>query len=501
MKFNLFILVVTLLLSSPAPVLCNNFPISDDTQDCLGCHEYSHPGIVENWQKSRHAQTTVKEAMGVAAMSRKVSAKTVPDQLSSVTVGCAECHTNNAGKHADTFEHNGYDVHVVVTPLDCATCHPTETNEFSQNLMAHSRDNLAGNTIYRQLQVSILGPPEYHESQKGFSQETADEDTQAEACYYCHGTRLEVTGYETRDTITGELTFPTIKGWPNQGVGRHNPDGSKGACSACHTRHSFSIEIARKPYTCGECHTGPDVPAYKVYTTSKHGNIYSSTADDWDFKSVPWTIGKDFSSPTCASCHISMLANTDGEVVARRTHRMSDRLSWRLFGVPYAHPHPISPDLSTILNKDNHQLAVAFDGTEASDFLIKKKEQVQRKKNIQAGCLNCHSTSWVNGHWQRFENSIQTTNTATRNATLLMTEIWNKGLATGLEQGGNPFDEAIEKKWSGIWLFYANTIRFSSAMGGGGDYSVFADGAYQLSESLQEMEGWYLLRRQLEEKK
>jgi predicted Fe-S protein YdhL (DUF1289 family) len=348
MKYSLSIFAVLLFLSSPCIGLCSDADMSDDTQDCLGCHEYSHPGIVENWRMSAHAQSTVKDAMGVGAMSRKVSAKEVPASLSSKSVGCAECHTLNAESHADTFEHNGYDVHVVVTPLDCATCHPVEADEFSKNLMAHSRNNLAGNTVYRQLQVSILGAPVYSESLKRFSQMTANEDTQAEACYYCHGTRLEVTGFETRDTITGELTFPIIQGWPNQGVGRHNPDGSKGACSACHPRHGFSMETARKPYTCGECHTGPDVPAYKVYTTSKHGNIYASKNGEYNFESVPWTPGEDFSSPTCAACHISMLTNTEGEVLTRRTHRMNDRLSWRLFGVPYAHPHPISPDLTAI---------------------------------------------------------------------------------------------------------------------------------------------------------
>jgi len=473
--------------------------MSEDTRDCLGCHEYSHPGIVEDWRESRHAGTSVKDALGVSGLSRRVSADTVPDPLASTSVGCAECHTLNAESHADTFEHNGYDVHVVVTPRDCATCHPVESDEFSQNLMSHSRDNLAGNAVYRQLQVSILGSPAYHESQMRFSQETSNEATQAGACYYCHGTRLEVTGFETRDTIAGELTFPTIQGWPNQGVGRHNPDGSKGSCAACHARHSFSIEIARKPATCGECHTGPDVPAYKVYTTSKHGNIYSSKSDAWNFESIPWTPGKDFSTPTCATCHISLITNTEGEVTAHRTHRMNDRLGWRLFGVPYAHPHPVSPDLTTILNKDGLQLAVAFDGTEASDFLVSQSTREQRKETIQAVCLSCHSSSWVSGHWRRLENSIRTTNTATRNATRLMTEIWNGGLAAGLDQGGNPFDEAVEKKWSGIWLFYANTIRFSSAMGGGGDYSVFADGAYQLSESLQEMQDWYQFRHRGDE--
>ncbi len=88
------------------------------------------------------------------------------------------------------------------------------------------------------------------------------------------------------------MNFPVIDGWPNQGVGRVDLDGTRGSCSACHTRHTFSIEIARKPYTCKECHVGPDVPVYKVYSASKHGNIYHSKKQDWDFSAVPWTVGR-----------------------------------------------------------------------------------------------------------------------------------------------------------------------------------------------------------------
>ena len=90
-------------------------------------------------------------------------------------------------------------------------------------------------------------------------------------------------------------------------MGRINPDGSKGACTACHTRHGFSIEMARKPYTCSQCHKGPDVPAYAVYMVSKHGNIYDSLESKSDFSAVPWVPGKHFTAPTCATCHVSLL--------------------------------------------------------------------------------------------------------------------------------------------------------------------------------------------------
>jgi len=44
--------------------------------------------------------------------------------------------------------------------------------------------------------------------------------TNADSCNYCHGTKIEVRGLKTKDTDFGELEFPVLKGWPNQGVGR-----------------------------------------------------------------------------------------------------------------------------------------------------------------------------------------------------------------------------------------------------------------------------------------
>jgi hydroxylamine dehydrogenase len=467
--------------------------ISGVTDECLGCHAALHPGIVESWKKSRHARTTPATALAVEGLSRKLSSPSVPEDLKGTSVGCGECHTISPQTHKDTFEHNGYSIHVVVTPKDCATCHAQESEQFDRNLMSHAHGNLVGNSLYQHLVQSINGLPVVENAR--VVMKPAGQSTDEESCLYCHGTRLVVKESQTRETEMGSMEFPVIAGWPNRGVGRINPDDSRGNCAACHSRHDFSLEMARKPYTCKECHVGPDVPAMKVYEASKHGNIFSARGESWDYGNVPWTIGKDFTAPTCAACHMSLLTDTEGKVVVERSHEVKDRLPWRIFGLIYAHPHPRDADITGIQNTGGLPLPTELDGRFVDKFLFTEQEREKARKTMQAACLKCHDASWVDGHWERFMGTIQYSNGSTLAATRLMQEIWNRDLAVNHTKGGNPFDEFIERVWSDVWLFYANTVRFSSAMGGGGDYSVFAEGRYHLSKAVRELEDWLNARK------
>ncbi len=466
-------------------------PFSQATEECIACHLSVYPGILADWERSLHARISPTEALKKPRHERRVSAEKVPEKRAHTAVGCAECHTVNPEGHKDTFEHEGYKVHVVVTPQDCATCHPAEVDQYGQNIMSHAHGNLKNNPVYHSLTQSVNGIQSFQDMRTTLG--PPDAETEAESCYYCHGTAVEVKGEKARDTVMDEMVFPVLSGWPNQGVGRLNPDGSMGSCAACHTRHQFSIEMARKPHTCSECHKGPDVPAYKVYEVSKHGNTYSSLGKGWDFKAVPWMVGRDFTAPTCASCHVSLVITGDGEVVAERTHRMNDRLPWRIIGLIYAHPHPKSPDTAIIRNKAGLALPTELTGEPVAEYLIGGREQGARREAMEKVCLSCHGTGWVDGHWTRFENTIETTNEMTLAATKIMLTAWDKGAAMGLAQDDGIFNEAIEKKWVEQWLFFANSTRFASAMAGA-DYGVFANGRWYLSKNIQEMADWLELK-------
>ena len=135
-------------------------------------------------------------------------------------------------------------------------------------------------------------------------------------CMQCHGTRIQLDN-EGR---------PLATTWPNAGMGNIYPDGSTGNCSACHTRHRFSIVEARKPAACASCHLGPDHPNIEIFNNSKHGHIYNTEGDSWKWDAAPeaWEPG-DYRGPTCATCHMSGI----GELMT--THNVTERLYWNLW--------------------------------------------------------------------------------------------------------------------------------------------------------------------------
>ncbi len=468
--------------------------LSPQTEACIGCHKIYSPGIVEDWLKSLHSKTTPSIAMKKSKLEKRISAEKVDPSLSDVAVGCYECHGINTDKHKDSFDHMGFKINVIVSPNDCATCHPVEVKEFSGSKKAHAFGNLKKNPVYHSLVETIISKKEIKDGK--ISQLSVSPFTEMETCFSCHGTEIKVEGTKKVETKMGEIIIPNLKNWPNQGVGRINPDGSMGACTACHPRHSFSIEIARKPDTCGQCHLEPDVPAYNVYKESKHGNIYASKYTEWDFKAVPWKAGKDFQAPTCATCHNSLVTTPDGKsVIAERTHDFGARLWVRLFGLVYSHPQPKHGDTSVIRNKDGLPLPTTFTGEPAADWLITKEEQNKREKGMKGICNTCHSTSWINNHFEKMDNTIKEVDSMTLASTLLLLDAWGSNVAEGLPHDKNPFDEAIEQMWIRQWLFYANSIKYASAMTGSPDYATFKNGWWNLSENLQQMKDLIELKK------
>ena len=105
-------------------------------------------------------------------------------------------------------------------------------------------------------------------------------------CWQCHGSEVKVLANGRLDPAT----------WPNTGIGRINPDGSEGSCTACHSRHAFSAAQARTPDTCGKCHMGPDHPQIEIYNESKHGIAYRANLAKMAMDNAKWIVGEDYSA-------------------------------------------------------------------------------------------------------------------------------------------------------------------------------------------------------------
>lgn len=212
-------------------------------QECVDCHMTENPGLYWEWNKSQHGQNGVN---------------------------CLDCHAAKEGD-LDAFKHEGALISIVVTPKDCSKCH---TDEYEQ--MEGSHHSKAGDILASldNLMGEVVGGPAAVNA----------------GCRQCHGAKLE---FITEGKNKGR---PLPGSWPNTGIGRMNPDGSKGSCTACHGRHRFSRQQARTPDTCGKCHVGPDHPQIEVYNESKHGIIYRAKVDEMNLDSDKWIAGVDYFS-------------------------------------------------------------------------------------------------------------------------------------------------------------------------------------------------------------
>ncbi len=357
------------LASSPAPTPGTIHPtVSQASAQCITCHRTKGimPAQIVEWERSVMAQAGV---------------------------GCHECHVAQAGD-VDAMEHNGFLVSVLVTPQDCAQCHVREAAEFASSRHAQggdilaSLDNILGERV-EGVAAAVLG------------------------CQQCHGVEVQLDD-------TGR---PVAASWPNTGIGRINPDGSRGACSTCHTRHLFSVAVGREPSSCGNCHMGPDHPQKEIYEESKHGVAFLANRDHMALDQRPWVLGEDYSAaPTCATCHMSAIPN--GEV----NHDVGLRIAWTL-----------RPEISVRL--ENWQV---------------------RRQDMKNVCQNCHSPGFYQNFFQQYDDAVDLYNFKFASpAQQIMDQLRAAGKLTPTQ-----FDEPIEWTYYLLWHHEGRRARHGAAMMG-----------------------------------
>jgi len=365
---------------------------SEESAACVTCHEQKTPALAAQWAGSRHA------AEGV---------------------GCYECHHADR-EDADAFVHEGKLIATVVSPKDCSGCHEEIVAEFDRS--HHSKAAQFIGSLDNVLGEVIEGPI-----------------IAANGCRQCHGSEVafqkSADGSVMKDAAGKPLLDSTT--WPNTGIGRVNLDGSRGACTACHSRHSFSRAMARQPEVCGKCHMGPDHPQIEIYEESKHGIAYNTQMDQMNLKSPSWVVGVDYSvAPTCATCHMSATRSQ------KVTHDVGARISWTL--------RPV---------------------------VSRKLENWEKRRDaMKDTCQACHGPAFIDAFYRSYDGAVTMWNRKfAEPAQKVMDTLRSRGKITP-----TPFDEEVEWTFYRLWHHEGRRARMGVSMQGP-DYTQW-HGFFEVAE-------------------
>ncbi|WP_297058321.1 multiheme c-type cytochrome [Thermosulfurimonas sp.] len=448
-----------------------NPKVRELNKKCMMCHLKENKSLVFQWQESPHA-----------------AAKEGP-------VGCYTCHAANPGDPLG-YKHEGAFIKTLITPKDCSYCHPREFKEFENShhatagqIMA-SLDNLLGEVV--------CSAPAEAVKKWGLPAYAAKADAQ-NACWQCHGSVVKVLRDKKGNIIRTKEGAPRFdpSTWPNSGMGRINPDGTKGACNACHSKHAFRASVARQPFACGKCHLGPDHPQKEIYEESKHGIAYLSAVREKGLmgmnilKTGSWVLGKDYYfAPTCSTCHMGAYMKPNGSI-ARNTHNVGDRISWNL-------RPPISVHLNRVITTDGKvydvpgdipplpgQFVQVYDYMRKGNKLVKvkRKKQVQkviswkeRRAAMKEVCKSCHSMQQVENFYEQFDALVVTYNEKfAKPAKRIFQELVKDGLVPK-----SPFMSKVGWIWFEIWHHEGRRARHGAAMLGP-DYTHW-HGLYEVAK-------------------
>jgi hydroxylamine dehydrogenase len=322
-------------------------------------------------------------------------------------VDCLMCHEAQEGDWDYTDHHNNTAVATFPTAGDCARCHQREYDEFSRS--KHSA--LAMIFFSASFDRNVLEPT----------------IATKHGCQECHN------------------------------IGHFWPDGSVGECDACHPKHTFDVAVARNPYTCGECHIGPDHPHIEIWLESKHGNVFTSNPENWEMLGYEAVDGEPppFDAPTCTTCHM------DATVTRPATHDVGSRLAWET------------------------QSPWTIRTTEAWGGGLTWEE---KRANQRSACLQCHGQTFVDRYFLEGDLSALQYNEIFREGKRWLDEMNEADiiLTAGFEGlapfGTAGYDEDPEEASYHIWHHEGRRYRHGALMMGA-DYTQW-HGIWDLQHDL-----------------
>jgi hypothetical protein len=338
---------------------------------CAECHANQHYSVVHEYELSVHGQKKVN---------------------------CLECHQPAQGQKSQ--DHHGFVITTQVTAANCRVCHPQVYQQYLRS--RHAAPSWA----------AVYGEEGLLKEGLSAEQIAFSEQFHPGAC------KRAANPLAVREGPTA-IGAGCVK---CHSVGRPNHDGTVGTCTACHTRHTASVEVARLPTTCGQCHMGPDHSQLEIYEESKHGVLFQAQHRLLNLAAPPKQLTtRDMFVPTCATCHMSGLNGLNV------THDPSERLSYLLA----AEATPRRP---------NYALAQA---------------------TMKSVCLNCHTQPVVERVYREAEQVVAATNAKVQAAKATVEGLRKDGLLPG-----KAFEHPMDFTYFDLWHYYGRTSKHGAFMGG-----------------------------------
>ena len=333
---------------------------------CAECHRNTHYSVVHEYEMSAHARKGIN---------------------------CLDCHQVAAGQKSK--DHHGFVINAGPTPANCRSCHETVYQQFARS--RHAAASWA----------AVAGDKDFTAEQVSFAEQHQPGSVKRPP-------HALVTLEGSAATKSGCLSCHSI--------GRPNEDGTIGNCTACHTRHTSSVEFARLPTTCGQCHMGPDHSQLEIYSESKHGIMFAAQRNLLNLSAAPGKLTtKDMFVPTCSTCHMSGL---NGRGV---THDPSERLSYFLFD-EVTKPRP---------------------------------NQVRAQAAMRDVCQQWHTASMIDRVYKEAEAVVEDTNEKVLEAKTVMIDLYKDKIIPA-----GPFQQPIQFKYFDLWHYYGRTAKHGAFMGG-----------------------------------
>lgn len=359
------------------------------TGKCAECHAQQQYSIVHEYEMSRHA------AKGVS---------------------CLDCHEPQKGQEGDKLDHKGFVITAHITPANCRPCHEQIYQEFLRSRhAAPSWSAVYGEKGLTPEEVSFSEPlhPGYVKRPANALAKLEGGAAIAGGCAQCHS------------------------------IGKPHDDGTIGNCTACHTRHTSSVEIARLPRTCGQCHMGPDHSQIEIYEESRHGILFNAQRNFLNLSAPPKTLTtRDMFVPTCATCHLSGINGL------KVTHNPGERLSYYL-----------------------------------ADAITKPRPNfADAQANMKQVCNQCHTKALIDRVYTQAEEVVKTTNEKVQKAQELVAGLRKEGLL-----GNKPYQSSVDFVLFDLWHYDGRTAKHGAFMGGA-DF-VQWHGNYELLKKQVELEG------------